>query len=635
MNMRTPLLSALTIALVTSLAAAHGERDRDRPKIEPQIEAPGGALLNFAAPSPGTYTLPILKHATDGDVLTIDGTATRLHAVFGNRIVLLSLIYTSCSDARGCPLALLVLQQVQRRLNTQPGMPDRVRLISLSFDPVRDKPAVMSRYGAGFTGTDPDWRFLTTASETKLAPILSRYGQSIVKEKDENGVFLGTFSHVLRLFLIDSSRRIRNIYSAGFLHADTLINDIKTLTLEEVGATAAPSSLQGAGDDKTGYDSSTYQTRTRSLQNRKGQVADLNALAKQRPLGLPAIPVPADNPLTPEKIELGRKLFFDRRLSLNNTFSCAMCHIPEQGFTSNELATAVGVEGRTVRRNTPTLYNVAYMDALFHDGRETTLEHQIWGPLLAKNEMANPSIGFLIEKLKGMSDYDGLFEDAFDGRPPTIETIGMAIASYERALISAASPYDHWYYGEQDNALSDSAKRGYRLFAGKARCSACHVIGMNDALFTDNRLHNTGVGYTASMYKTPATRKLTVAPGVFIEFDGQVVADASETPPNDLGRYEITQDPADRWKYKTPSLRNVSLTAPYMHNGSLPTLRAVVEFYNRGGIPNEGLDPLLGKLGLSDSEIDDLVAFLGSLTGDNVDVLVSDAFAAPIGDVGR
>lgn len=633
MNIPAPLFFSLTIALASSLAAAHDERQR--PKHEPQIEAPGGALLNFAPPSPGTYTLPVLKPASDGDVLTDDGTVIRLHDAFDNRIVVLSLVYTSCSDARGCPLARVVLQQVQRRLRAQPAMRDRVRLVSLSFDPVRDNPAVMSRYGAGATDIDPEWWFLTTASETELAPILSHYGQSIVKEKDENGVFLGTFAHVLRLFLIDPSHRIRNIYSAGFLHADSIINDIKTLALEKTGSVAAPLSLQGAGDDKTDYESSNYETRTRSLQSRTGRAADLNALVKHRPLGLPAMPVPPDNPLTAEKIELGRKLFFDRRLSLNNTFSCAMCHIPEQGFTSNELATAVGVEGRTVRRNTPTLYNVAYMSALFHDGRETTLEHQIWGPLLAKNEMANPSIGFVIEKLKGMPDYDGLFERAFAGRPPTIETVGMAVASYERALVSAASPFDRWYYANQGDALSDSAKRGYRLFTGKARCSGCHTIGTKDALFTDNRLHNTGVGYAASMRKVPQTRKLTVAPGVFIEFDGQVVADASETPPNDLGRYEITQDPADRWKYKTPSLRNVSLTAPYMHNGSVPTLRSVVEFYNRGGTPNEGLDPLLGELGLTDSEIDDLVAFLESLTGDNVDVLVSDAFAAPVGDVRR
>ncbi len=633
MNMPTLWLFALTIALVSSLAEAHGGDQRDQPQSEPQVEAPGGALLDFTPPSPGTYSLPILKPAYDGSVLTDNGSTTRLHDVFGNRIVLLSLIYTSCSDARGCPLALAVLQQVQRRLNAQPAMGGRVRLVSLSFDPLRDNPAVMSRYGAGFRDIDPDWRFLTTASETKLAPILSHYGQSIIKERNAKGVFLGTFAHVLRVFLIDSSHRIRNIYSAGFLHADTLVNDIKTLAMEESGTTAPLTSVQGAGDDKTGYESSTYQTRTRSLQNRKGQFADLDTLVKRRPLGLPAILVPAGNILTVEKIILGRKLFFDRRLSFNNTFSCAMCHIPEQGFTSNELATAVGVEGRTVRRNTPTLYNVAYMDSLFHDGRETTLENQIWGPLLAKNEMANPSIGFVIEKLKEMRDYDGLFEGAFNGRPPDIETIGMAIASYERALVSAASPFDRWYYGKQGAAVSDSAKRGFRLFTRKARCSGCHLIGTNDALFTDNRLHNTGVGYAASMHKTPQTHKLTVAPGVIIEVDGHVVAAASETPPNDLGRYEITQDPADRWKYKTPSLRNVSLTAPYMHNGSIPTLRAVMEFYNRGGIPNEGQDPLLGELGLSDNDIDDLVAFLKSLTGDNVDVLVSDAFATPIGDV--
>ncbi len=343
------------------------------------------------------------------------------------------------------------------------------------------------------------------------------------------------------------------------------------------------------------------------------------------------MPVPANNPLTKEKISLGRKLFYDRRLSLNNTFSCAMCHIPEQGFTSNEMATAVGIEGRTVRRNSPTLYNVAYFKTLFHDSRETTLEQQIWGPLLAHNEMANPSIGYVIEKIKNSAGYSKLFEQVFH-KEPSMETIGMAIASYERTLNSANSAFDRWYYGKDKTALDDKARRGFELFNGKANCSGCHTVTPNYALFTDNSDHNTGVGYAEAMGKTQEKQRVQVAPGVYVDVATALIDSVAETKPNDLGRYEVTQNPQDRWKYKTPSLRNISLTAPYMHNGSLETLQQVVEFYNRGGIANENLDPLIKPLNLTAQEIDELTAFLKSLTGDNVKELVSDAFAAPVGD---
>ena len=170
-----------------------------------------------------------------------------------------------------------------------------------------------------------------------------------------------------------------------------------------------------------------------------------------------------------------------------------MCHIPEQGFSSNEMATPVGIEGRTVKRNAPTLYNVAYAQWLFHDGRENTLEQQVWGPLLARNEMANPSIGAVIDKINNSVDYDGLFEKAFE-RGPGMETIGMAIASYERTLNSGNSPFDVWYYGENTKAIDDEAKRGFHLFQGKAGCVNCHQIGKDYALFMDKRFHNTGVG---------------------------------------------------------------------------------------------------------------------------------------------
>lgn len=165
-----------------------------------------------------------------------------------------------------------------------------------------------------------------------------------------------------------------------------------------------------------------------------------------------------NEPVTKAQIKLGRRLFYDRRLSFNETFSCAMCHIPEQGFTSNELSTAVGVEGRSVRRNSPTIYNVAYVSRLFHDARESTLEQQVWGPLLARNEMANPSVGHVIDKIESLAAYDGLFETAFAGKKPGMETIGAALAAYQRSLVSANSPFDRWFYANEPGALSEQQK---------------------------------------------------------------------------------------------------------------------------------------------------------------------------------
>jgi cytochrome c peroxidase len=309
-----------------------------------------------------------------------------------------------------------------------------------------------------------------------------------------------------------------------------------------------------------------------------------------------------------------------------------MCHIPEQGFTSNELATAVGIEGRTVRRNAPTLHNVAYLERLFHDGRETRLEYQVWGPLLARNEMGNPSIGAVVEKIRGFADYQGLFEAAFPARGLAMESVGMALASYERTLVSAGSPFDLWYYAQDQAALGDAAKRGFELFSGNAACSTCHSVGPRHALLTDNGFHNTGIGYAASMRIRPEKQRIQVSPGSWLVVDGDLMAAVSEPPPADLGLYEITQDPADRWKYRTPTLRNVALTAPYMHDGSLATLAEVVSFYDRGGVSNETQDPLVRPLGLSAMQRDDLVAFLEALTSSDVDVLVRDAFAAPVGE---
>jgi cytochrome c peroxidase len=622
--------SAVLVWLLAALFAVSVHAEHASHRQEPdQVLAPGYGPLNFTAPEAGSYQLPPLGAAADGILLDSLGTRLHLSDLYGDRFVVLSFIYTSCSDANGCPLATYVLSQAQKRLSREPDLIDEVRLISVSFDPLNDTPPVMRDYRSRFSRAAIDWHFLTAESAAGLAPLLTAYGQVLKKDYDAEGNFTGSFSHILRVYLIDRSARIRNIYSVSFLHADTLVNDIKTLLLSEAlpeASAPASSSLQGPGDNKQGYEGAGYTTRSKSLPSRQGKPADLMQVVHNPPLGLPPVPVPEDNLITPARVQLGRKLFYDRRLSHNSTISCAMCHVPEQGFTVNEMATAVGIEGRSVRRNAPTIYNSAYETRIFRDGRETSLEQQVWGPLLAANEMGNPSVGYVVEQLQQLADYKGLFEGAFNGRGPGMETIGMALASYERTLVSANSAFDRWYFGKQEDALTAAAKRGFRLFDGKAGCSRCHSIGARHALFTDNGMHNTGIGYQAT-FDTPSTRTVPVAPG-----ESVTVATAMPGKPGDLGRYEVTQDPADRWKYKTPSLRNVALTQPYMHDGSISSLREVVEFYNTGGVAHRNLDPLIGPLSLASDEMDDLVAFLVSLTGDNTDLIVADAFAAPVGD---
>ncbi|WP_442498366.1 cytochrome c peroxidase [Methylobacter sp. sgz302048] len=619
-----------TALLAISLITANGYAD----------PSPAASLsserLEFIAPEPGTYHLPALGTAADGAVLNTEGKEATLHDLMGDKVVLLSFIYATCSDANGCPLATSVLHKIKNRLKKEPELAKQLRLLTLSFNPEHDTPAMMKQYGQAFQEPGVEWRFLTTRSERQLLPILDSYKQTLEKVYDDQGRFTGTFSHILRVYLIDKDKQLRNIYSVSFLQPEALINDIKTVLLagkksETQEAKTDTAALYAAGDNKSHYERSDYETHSMALADRTGQSADLLKTIRQPPLGLPAVSVPDSNPLTADKVNLGRKLFYDRRLSLNNTFSCAMCHIPEQGFTSNEMATAVGIEGRTVRRNTPTIYNAAYAQRLFHDGRENALEQQVWLPLLAHNEMGNPSIGYVLDKVKSSAGYNELFKKIF-GKGPDMESLGMAIASYERTLNSANSAFDRWYYAKDPQALDAKAQRGFKLFTGKANCSSCHVVTAEYALFTDNSLHNTGIGYAAAMGKTEDAQRVQVAPGLYVDVAAQLIDSVSGIKPNDLGRYEITQNPDDRWKYKTPSLRNISLTAPYMHNGSLGTLRQVIEFYNKGGIVNENLDPLIKPLNLTSQDMDDLEAFLNTLTGDNVRELVSDAFAAPVGD---
>ena len=229
-----------------------------------------------------------------------------------------------------------------------------------------------------------------------------------------------------------------------------MLNDLENLLLIETPESSGPrlitentpaSLLCGPGDNKSCHEGANYQTRSKDLTKRPGNQFDLMSLVTQTPLGLPKLAVPSNNPIDKKKISLGRRLFYDRRLSLNETISCAMCHVPEQGFTNNELSMAVGIEGRSVRRNTPTLYNVGYARQLFHDAREDSLEQQVWSPLHAHNEMANPSIGYVVNKIKQLPDYEGLFEAAFSNQSPSMQTIGAALASYQRTLNSGNSVF--------------------------------------------------------------------------------------------------------------------------------------------------------------------------------------------------
>lgn len=569
-----------------------------------------GQAISLSYPEAGSYELPPLKPAGDGEIVTSTGTVTTLHELYAGKLVVLSLIYTRCADARGCPWATALLGIASKRLDRdEPEISSRARFITLSFDPEHDSPEVMRRYGAPFA-QGRDWVFATTDSPAALAPILQAYGQSVQPARAKGG----DLAHLLRVFLIDKNRMIRNIYGASVLDPALLVNDLNTLVLEQEARFAQPRPEKGLAAE---------------AEISEKRRADLTRSALDPPLGLPQAPVPADNPLTEAKVALGRMLFYDRRLSLNNTMSCAMCHIPDQGFTNNALAAPAGIEGRSMRRNAPSLYNVAYQEHLFHDGRETALETQVWSPLLARNEMGAPSVGWVLDKVRRLPAYQGLFERAF-GRPANMETIGQAIASYERTLISGNTPFDRWYYGQDSTALDREAQRGFKLFTAKARCGACHALGVDHALFTDQEAHNTGIGWQRSMHRHSEEAAVPIAPGLNVAKD--LVEAVSEPPPNDLGRYEVTQDPADRWRYKTPSLRNVALTAPYMHDGSFATLADVVAYYNRGGYAAPDLDRLIKPLGLSTMEQNDLVVFLESLTGDNVREIAADGLAAPIGD---
>ena len=611
------MLAAVLLLALSGLLMAH--------------EQPVGDAPRRVAPVPGTYALPPLRAATNAQVRDETGSVRTLHELFDQRIVVLSFIYTHCADGVGCPMATHTLSQVAARLRKNPTLNQQTRFISVSFDPARDTPEVLRAYAQPFRKPGMDWPFVA-ALPADLDTLLRAYHQDL--ETDAAGHVV---THTLRVFLIDATGRIRNEYTSSFLDGASLAADVETLAIlarePPVAARVPTSPALGGGDERGDYTSSQFATRARALTARDAVPADLLAHLRAGQLGLPNTQA-LNGPLpTAAQIQLGRQLFFDRRLSHNDTLSCASCHVPDQGYTSNELATPVGIEGRSVRRNSPTLLNVGFLPRLFVDARESRLEQQIWAPLLAANELGNPSIGFVLEKLAKLPDYPDRFAAAFGGQALNMETLGAALAAYQRTLIAGDSPFDRWHFGGESEALNAVAQQGFALFTGKAGCSGCHLLDERTALFTDHQLHDTGLASRAAL-APPATLTVAVAPGTQLSV---LAADAGATlaaRTSDLGRYDVTLDPADNWRFRTPSLRNVALTAPYLHDGSVPTLAAIIERYNAGSVATPQGDPKLKALGLSPAERGALEAFLRSLSSPAVALLVRDAFAAPIGDRG-
>lgn len=324
--------------------------------------------------------------------------------------------------------------------------------------------------------------------------------------------------------------------------------------------------------------------------NRKTATAPARPIGKpievRAPLGLPPVPVSKDNPVTAETVALGRKLFYDPKLSAGDKLSCASCHNPLLGFSDGRRV-SVGVDGHTGQRNAPTVVNAVYNRLQFWDGRAKDLEDQAAGPIANPIEM-NQKHDVCASRVDSDPAYKAAFDRAFGPGPVTMDKIQKAIGAFERTIVSGNSAFDRYFYGGDKTALSPAAVRGLEIFRDpqKGNCAVCHTIGEKYATFTDGQFHNIGIAVASA---------------------GTLV---------DEGRYKETKQEADRGRFRTPTLRNIALTAPYMHNGGFRTLRSVVDFYAGGGNSNPWLDKEMKPLSLTRQEREDLVAFLESLTGE-------------------
>jgi len=319
--------------------------------------------------------------------------------------------------------------------------------------------------------------------------------------------------------------------------------------------------------------------------------------------------IPEDNPLTPERVALGRKLYFDTRLSRDGNLSCATCHDVTRGFT-DQRPVSEGIEGQLGKRNSPTTLNTALLQTLFWDGRSPTLDHQARQPILNPVEMGMPDEAAAMKAIRDIPEYQEAFKKAF-GREMNFEDLGRAIGAFERTLIFLDSPFRKFLAGDA-SAISPQARAGWELFNGKARCMSCHPMNPSNPLGTDNRFHNVGVSARHQDFEGLAKKAVRV-----------LAEDASEqkldelavgTNLSELGRFMVTRNRVDIGSFRTPLILNIGITAPYMHDGSLPTLWDVIDHYNKGGEANPFLDGGIEPLALTEAEIDQLVAFLFTLT---------------------
>lgn len=320
--------------------------------------------------------------------------------------------------------------------------------------------------------------------------------------------------------------------------------------------------------------------------------------------------IPKSNPISTAKVELGRSLFFDKRLSSDGTLSCASCHDPAFAFTDSNVV-AVGAEAKRGIRNSPTILNAAFAESLFWDGRARSLEEQVEQPLMSAFEMGMKSEREVVNRISEVPEYRARFRRVFGSEGLNLATVAKAIAAYERTLLSGNSPFDRFITGKA-TAITPAQLRGWELFKGKAKCIECHAYSLETPFFTDFKFHNTGVGAANRLFEalvktfTGASREASINKLVH------------STEFAELGRFVVTTQNADIGAFKTPTLRDVELTSPYMHDGSLKTLIDVVNFYNQGGHANSNLDHRMKPLQLSDSEVNDVVEFMRSLTSDDV-----------------
>lgn len=338
------------------------------------------------------------------------------------------------------------------------------------------------------------------------------------------------------------------------------------------------------------------------------------------PLGLPPVPIPADNPQSPQKIKLGDKLFHDKRFSSTGQVSCATCHDAKKTFTDSPLRVSQGINKLKGTRNAPTVVNSAYFHKLFWDGREPSLEEQSKDPMVNPVEMGLPNHEPVLKIIRTDPDYIKAFKTVFgkSGDQLTMDEVKKAIASFERTLVSGDSPFDHYYFGGDKKAMTTAQIRGFKVFMGQGRCVSCHTVEQDQALFTDNRFHNIGIGINQMQKEVPRLA------GEFLKAKAQGgnvdKAVLSDPKTSNLGRFAVTEALDDLGSFKTSTLRNIAMTAPYMHDGSLKTLKEVVIHYNNGGVTKKGdrvndfLSGGIRPLHLNEQQISDLVAFMGALT---------------------